>query len=132
MRSFLRLLIVSIALIAITCKSSTAPSSRVARIEKVNGDRQTGAVNSTLPIPITIRTVDSNGRPVRGVWISYTVFGSFVTGDPTPSNTRTDANGIASTSWRLGAQPGEKSMSICMAVWDHEAECPTFTATATQ
>jgi len=121
------------ALAATACNSDvTNPASKVASVAIVSGDQQTASVGSTLPLPVVLQAMDVNGRPVRGVKIHYIVFGSLITGDPTPGDVFTDASGLAATRWSLGAEPGEKIMDGCTDVLVQPRHCVKFTAMAVQ
>lgn len=69
----------------------------------VSGDEQTGMIGTTLSQPIVVRAVDAGGRGVAAVEIDWSLESGRgeLDGDP-----RTNAEGLASASWRLGQDPG--------------------------
>lgn len=72
------------------------------RLELVNGDRQTAAVGTTLPINPQVRAIDPNGQPIAGVTVTFTP--SLNAGTVTGGTQVTGADGIATVgSWTLGS-----------------------------
>jgi adhesin/invasin len=85
--------------------SATASTEGVPlQLAKRGGDGQRGAVGSVLvdSLGVALRTHD--GRPVAGVLVTWSV--PTGAGTVTPATSRTDVNGAASTSWRLGMALG--------------------------
>jgi len=83
----------------------------VQKILKVSGESQTAAVNTTLPQPLVIEAVDSNGAPVPNQSVTFTVVKS--DGALTSTNQQgqtvtavTDQNGQASVQFMLGSRVG--------------------------
>jgi len=72
------------------------------RIISSGGGFQTGIVNTKLPIPIKIRILAANGRPVRGILVEFTVEKSNATFSDTTAVT--DGNGYAQTTVTLGSK----------------------------
>jgi hypothetical protein len=70
-----------------------------------SGSDQSGRVNEVLaePLVVTVRLPD--GTPVHGARVSWTV--RFGGGFFEPHESATDAEGRATTTWRLGATPGD-------------------------
>ena len=71
----------------------------------MSGDNQRGEEDETLRNPIVVRVVDASGNPVAGAEVAW------VTGHGgrfTPAVSTTDANGLASTQWRLGDKDGRQ------------------------
>lgn len=68
------------------------------------GDGQPGTVGAPLPAPLTVRVLDSKGRPVQGQEVTFSVVGGG--GAVTPAKDTTDASGEARTSWTLGGAAG--------------------------
>lgn len=71
-----------------------------AALEKVQGDGQTGALSQPLPQVLQIQVMDSEGFPVVGQTVTFTVTAG--QGSVSPSATTTDADGRASAVWTLG------------------------------
>ena len=63
-----------------------------------DGNNQIGAVGATLAKPIAVK-VERDGAPAAGIRVRWTT--TFGNGQPTES--LSDANGVASTTWTLGA-----------------------------
>ena len=71
------------------------------------GALTTASVGATLEnIAVTIQ--DADGRAVPGETVTWSVTGG---GTTDPVETRTDAEGIASTSWTLGTTAGEQTLT---------------------
>jgi hypothetical protein len=95
-----------------------------ALINLMSGDNQTGTVNVALATPVVARVVDAAGAPYAGATV---VFSPLNGGAATPATVTTNANGEASTSWRLGTAAGTQSMTASVA----NVPTVTFHATAT-
>ena len=81
-------------------------------LRAVRGDGQEGLALMTLPQALTVRAVDSDGRPVANVSVTFTVAsggGSFA-GSSTRTVT-TDASGLAEASLTLGL-PGQVRVTV--------------------
>lgn len=78
----------------------------------VSGDGQ-AAPRSTLLDPLAVRVEDLFQNPVSGVTVEFAVIGGG--GSVQPSTTSTDAGGLATTQWTLGAPLGDQSVSIIVA-----------------
>ena len=79
----------------------------------VSGDGQAAPQLSTLLDPLTVRVEDLFQNPVSGVTVEFAVIGGG--GSVQPSTTSTDAGGLATTQWTLGAPLGDQSVSITVA-----------------
>ncbi len=93
-------------------------------LTKSSGDAQSGTTGVALAQPLVAKVATSGGVGVAGTTVSFAV----VTGggSVTPTSAVTDANGLATTSWTLGATVGAQSVSATAG-----ALTPvTFTATA--
>ncbi|MGI8497446.1 MAG: Ig-like domain-containing protein [Gemmatimonadaceae bacterium] len=75
----------------------------------VAGDNQTATVTSVLPTRLTARVTDSNGNPVIGVPVTWTVSGSG--GSLSSAAASTDAGGMASATWTLGQRAGPATVT---------------------
>lgn len=95
----------------------------------VAGDGQIGPTAHPLPVPLQVELLDGANNPVANTAVSWTAGpaqGSF-----SPSTSMTDANGIATTVWTLGANPGPDSATATAALPGGAAPSLTFRATAT-
>lgn len=78
----------------------STPASPIAKIEAV-GDLEFSAVVSTVVTPSpAVRVTDTNGKPVKGVSVSFTVTAG--SGSLNRSSVETDADGTATVEWRVG------------------------------
>lgn len=67
----------------------------------------TGSVGRAVAKPVRVTVQDAYGNPVSDSRVSFTV----KTGSVSPVHVMTDAQGIASTRWTLGATAGEQSLT---------------------
>ncbi len=74
-------------------------------LEKVSGDGQLGPAGQPLPESLVVHAHDRLGNPAIGVPIEFQIVEGG--GSPTPAQTQTDVQGMASTTWTLGALAGE-------------------------
>lgn len=83
----------------------TEPSTPSApHMEVVQGDAQRGLAGYDLLQPVTVKVLDADGMPIRGVVVHFEAVSG---GGSTLPTTRTvDVDGKASTSWRLGSPLG--------------------------
>jgi len=89
------------------------------------GNNQTGTVGSTLATPLSVKVVDQNGNAISGATVTWTVgTGGGTLGGTTST---TDANGIATMTWKLPNAAGSYTVRASIA----NGESLTFTATAT-
>ncbi|RPH97860.1 MAG: T9SS C-terminal target domain-containing protein, partial [Calditrichaeota bacterium] len=86
----------------------TFGSARAARIAKAagdNGDTQKRNVGTVLEKPLKVLVTDQFGNPIANVAVTFTAkTGGGMMVEPQP--VRTDNAGIASSTYRLGLQPG--------------------------
>jgi plastocyanin len=77
-----------------------------------SGNEQSGTAGGDLPAPLRI-VVMRSGAPAAGVVVSWnaTGVGAFMT----PRIDTTDANGISSSIWHLGSDPGPQSAQATVA-----------------
>src|SRR6476619_2895018 len=105
-------LIVGIAIAgAPACKDSSTPPelSQPAKLTLVSGDNQSGN-GALLPTALVVKITDPRNEPVSGVAVSWT------TSDPTASlsavTASTDADGLATAKWTLGASAGRQTVTV--------------------
>ena len=99
----------------------TLPASQLL---KSSGDAQSGTTGVALAQPLVAKVANSGGVGIAGTTVNFAV----VTGggSVSPTSAVTDANGLATTGWTLGATVGAQSVSATAG-----ALTPvTFTATA--
>ena len=73
---------------------------------RVSGNNQTAEPGHTLPAPLVVLVADRYGNPVPGATVRWEVTGGF--GRVSPSESATDAAGLASTQWTLGLFGGQR------------------------
>lgn len=88
------------------CSDPTSAPIAATQLTVSDGDRQTGAPGYLLEHSIEVRVDDANGLAVPGAEVHWSVDerGASVS----PSVSHTDANGRATTRWRLGTDEGEQ------------------------
>jgi hypothetical protein len=89
---------------------ATATAGIPTFITPLSGSGQIGSVSSTLPVPLTVLVTDMGANPVSGVSVAFTIAATpeGATGQSlTQSQARTDQNGQASTTLRLGNRAGQ-------------------------
>ena len=103
----------------------TAPTT-ASRLESVSGDDQPGFVGIPLDERLVVRVLDADNQPVPDQLVVWSVVSGG--GSVTPVQSRSDASGIARTTWTLGltAGPQEARASI------PGLEAVSFSATAAQ
>jgi hypothetical protein len=103
------LLIVATAAVACGGDDLVLPEDGVpTSIVPVSGNNQTGTVRSELPDPLTVRVLDTQGRPVGGQEVRFTVITGG--GSVEPVTVTTDANGEATIEWTLGGTAGAQQV----------------------
>ena len=90
-----------------------SPGAGATALLKVRGDLQTIPRNTAAPIPLTVRVVDSSGRPVAGVPVTFSTGGGGTTFvSPTSGTTitvTTDASGLAKAVIQVGSGTGART-----------------------
>ena len=86
---------------------------------------QAGFVGGLLTDPLVVRAHDQDGQPISGIQVAWTATGG---GVATPAAGVTDADGLTSTSYRLGDAVGTQTIT---AIINGDDQGVTFTATAT-
>lgn len=121
----LRLACISATLVAALagCGSGTEVPP-AASLSRTAGDQQEGTINTALSLPLAVRARGTDGSPITGVTVTWTVTSG--NGSVTPATSITDAEGTATTVWTLGPIPGQQSVTATI-----EGGVTTiFTATA--
>jgi len=84
----------------LTGRATLVVDPRPAQVTKNAGDEQTGALSQPLAQQLEVEVRDSEGNPVVGVSVSFTVTAG--EGSISPSLASTDAQGRAFATWTLG------------------------------
>ncbi|MGH7655046.1 MAG: beta strand repeat-containing protein, partial [Gemmatimonadaceae bacterium] len=79
-------------------------SGAAATMTIASGDTQTGLVGSALPVPLAAAVGDAFGNPIAGVSVAWAITAGG--GSVSLASSNTDARGIATTVWTLGASAG--------------------------
>jgi large repetitive protein len=79
-----------------------------ATITVVSGDTQVGSAGAVLSQPLVVRVTDSRQRPVANQTVGFAIEAGG--GQVAPSSTATDADGLASATWTLGAAAGQQRL----------------------
>ena len=104
------------------CSDPSGPGAvKLAGVTATNG--QTAVVGTTLPLPLSVR-VQSDGAPKAGVTVTWEA----LAGTIVPSQSLSDAAGLASATWTLGMDPG--IMTALTRVEGADGSPVSFTATA--
>jgi Regulator of Chromosome Condensation (RCC1) repeat protein/regulator of chromosome condensation (RCC1) repeat-containing protein len=93
--------------------SATAEIPASQQVSLVSGGGQQDTVGATLAQPLVIRVVHPDGTPDSGAAVSWRAISRGST--YAPPNTKTDAQGVASTSWTLGTVAGFESTAVFIA-----------------
>jgi len=107
------------------------PGAGTAELFKVRGDGQSAPRGATLPLPLAVRVLDAQGRPVAGVAVTFEIpSGSSQFVAPSTGSVivvTTDADGLA----RATLQLGNSGSPTTVRVTTPGAAMVTFTATPT-
>lgn len=110
------------------------PGAGGSAVRLMRGDGQTVKKDSDLPVPITVRVVDAEGRPAAGVAVTFAVTAGAgrvkafnASGGSTTYVVSTDASGLAEAGWRLGTTEGVNLVRASVG-----ALAVNFTATGTR
>jgi hypothetical protein len=100
-----RAFVVGMVALGLACGDSSGPGKRASSVTGVAGDNQSAPAGTTLAAPLSFTALGSDGLPVQGVAVSWSVT---PTGRATfsPQTSQTDANGRASTNVTLGPTAG--------------------------
>ena len=91
-----------LALVVAACGNSSGPGPQAASVTGIAGDSQVAPTGAALAFPLSLVTLGSNGQPVQGVNVTWSV--APVTGATfAPKASPSDVNGVASTNVTLGA-----------------------------
>ena len=77
-----------------------------------SGDGQEGTAGETLGDPLVARVEDAGGAPIQGLSVTFTAADG--DGSADPATAETDADGLAQSSWTLGAGSGVQLLSASL------------------
>ena len=84
------------------------PDDLVRALEVVSGGGQRADAGATLPDPVVVRALDADGAPVAGATVAFTPGEG---GAADPAEVLSDAEGVARTTWTLGAAAGRQTLA---------------------
>ncbi len=87
-----------------TPTSSTGSSGAASMLVALSGNNQIGAVGQLLASAFTVQVTDSNGNPVAGTMVTFTVTAGG--GNVTTTTVATNSSGLASSTLTLGLLAG--------------------------
>ena len=79
-----------------------------AKLSLQSGDNQNAEISKELPNPIIVKVTNSMDEPVENVNVNF----SPISGIVESSIVKSDANGLAQTSWTLSTNTGEQSLEV--------------------
>ena len=103
-----------VSLVVLSACEATGPQARFAEdLEVVSAAQLSGEPGFRMAEPVRVRVVDSRGEGMPGEVVSFTVTAGG--GTVEPATDTTDAEGIATTTWQLGPQPGVNTLRATYA-----------------
>lgn len=112
-RSRYSLYLLLFAFLFIACEKeaeeTTAPPVYPEKIEIKSGNKQHGRLNTSLPIPIKVRIMDSKRDPMQATVYFEVKAGG---GSVSTQSIQTDNNGYAQTNWKLGVQDTTQILQV--------------------
>src|SRR4051812_25063129 len=98
-----------VSLVLLSACEATGPQARFAEgLVSMNSTQLTGEPGFRVADPVRVRVVDQHGDGVPGEVVTFAVTAGG--GSVDPASDTTDADGIATTSWQLGPQPGTNTL----------------------
>ncbi len=94
--------------ILVITANGTLVAATAESLELVSGDNQTGTVNAALENPVIVRVLDQFDNPFAGATVNILVND----GSVASSSITTNANGLATINWTLGATVGTQTISV--------------------
>lgn len=113
---------------ATTGPTGTQSKDFASNLRLVSGDQQAGALGAALAQPIQVKVVDAGGQPVQGATVTFSVRAGG--GSVNPAANISDASGIVSSTWTMGATLGAAKV-VAMLTNAFVLDSTVFTATAT-
>ena len=98
---------------------------KATRLEKISGDHQTGLTGGVWAAPFVVEVRDQYDVPLEGAVVTFTILtgGGILSAE----TTRTNANGLATSTLRLGTAAGTNTVEVSV---EGISETVTFTAEA--
>ena len=98
---------------------------KATRLEKISGDNQTGLTGGVWAAPFVVEVLDQYDAPLEGATVTFTILtgGGILSAE----TTRTNANGLATSTLRLGTDAGTNTVEVSV---EGISETVTFTAEA--
>jgi uncharacterized membrane protein YgcG len=81
-----------------------------AELQMVSGDQQSAPAGDPVELPLVVKALDRNGRPVPGAVIVFEFVASPSGAELEPANTETGPNGQASAEVTLGNAAGDQTV----------------------
>jgi hypothetical protein len=103
------LLVAIPTLLAFPGCTATVEAPSASRLTIVQGHLQSGAVGTLLPTMLIMRAFGTNGKPIQGIPISFSVIAGGGTVDPATGTS--DANGEVKSKWTLGPASSVQSVA---------------------
>ena len=99
---------------------------KATRLNKISGDDQTGLTGGVWAAPFVVEVLDQYDAPLAGAPVTFTILtgGGILSAE----TTRTNANGLATSTLRLGTEAGTNTVEVSV---EGIAETVTFTVEAT-
>ncbi|HEX9728792.1 MAG TPA: hypothetical protein VGA37_09840 [Gemmatimonadales bacterium] len=91
--------------------TATGTVGAPATVTIAGGNNQSDTAGFALPVPLVVEVVDSSGNPVPGVMVDWTALQGSVSASPT----LTDAAGRAQTTWTLGVNAVDQTLTASVA-----------------
>jgi len=102
------LAITATALVFANCKDSSLVSPKASVLSLASGGGQSANAGATLA-PIVVKVSDAAGDGIAGEAVTFTV--TTGGGSVTPGSGTSNAEGLVTTSWTLGATEGAQTMT---------------------
>ncbi len=99
---------------------------RLASLEIISGNGQTGLVGGSLPVPLEVEAEDEDGSPIEGLALRFEVTAGG--GQVRPTEVTTNREGRATAEFVLGNVPGPQAVTVSGGSGEIAVR---FTATAT-
>ena len=113
------LVLTALSMLAAGCMDSTGPQAsqptppvEALQVKAVTSGALAGEAGFALSEPVRVQVVDSKGAAMAGATVSFEVTAGG--GSVTPTAATTDAGGIATTQWLLGATPGVNTLKASL------------------
>jgi len=94
------------------CGSEWTPGPEIVALAAVSGLGQSGYTGTVVPNPFVVRAADQSGTAAEGLTVTWRVVSGG--GSVSPSQSVTDADGLASTTLRLGATAGAQTVEAVL------------------